>query len=60
MRLPLDEIYNLMRLARYRELYVLEQREAIIIHGILHQKSLEETNDVLVNLGDDKVPRNKA
>ena len=50
MRLPLDAICKLLYLADYPRLYVRELREAAIVHGILHKRSLEEINKTLKDI----------
>lgn len=60
MQCPLNEICDLLRLCGYRELYVRNLRDAIIMHGIMHQNSLEEINTTLFNLGEDKILRRKT
>ncbi len=60
MQCPLDEICDLLRLCGYRELYLRNLRDAIIMHGIMHQNSLEEINTTLFNLGEDKILRRKT
>lgn len=60
MQCPLNEICDLLRFCGYRELYVRNLRDAIIMHGIMHQNSLEEINTTLFNLGEDKILRRKT
>ncbi len=47
MRLKLWETWTLLHYANYRALYVLNLREAVIAHGIMHGKSLGEINKIL-------------
>ena len=47
MRLKLWETWTLLHCANYRALYVLNLREAVIAHGIMHGKSLGEINKIL-------------
>lgn len=47
MRLSLGQTWALLHFCQYRELYVLDPREAVIIHGIGHGKSIGEINKIL-------------
>lgn len=52
MAAPLEEIQALLRQAGYAEIYPKLRRDAIICHGILHQKTLSEINDTLFAEGE--------
>lgn len=52
MDVPLEEIQALLRQAGYAEIYPKIRRDAIICHGILHRKALDEINDALFAEGE--------
>ena len=52
MEAPLEEIQALLRQAGYAEIYPKIKRDAIICHGILHGRSLNEINDTLFSEGE--------
>ena len=52
MEASLEEIQKLLRQAGYAEIYPKLRRDAIICHGILHQKTLSEINDTLFAEGE--------
>lgn len=43
----LEETQELLRQAAYARLYPKNKRDAIVSHGILHQKTLSQINDIL-------------
>ena len=47
MKLSVDEIQELLRLYRFAPLSVTDEREAIILFGILKGMGLDELNDLL-------------
>lgn len=51
LRLSPGRAWALLHYTQYRELYVLDQRESIILHGLMHKKSLKEINNTLKEQG---------
>lgn len=43
----LEETQELLKRASYAQLYPKSKRDAVIIHGLLHQKELNDINDTL-------------
>lgn len=43
----LEETQDLLKRASYAQLYPKSKRDAVIIHGLLHQKELNDINDTL-------------
>ena len=43
----LEETQRLLKLSAYAQLYPKSKRDAVIIHGLLHQKELNDINDTL-------------
>lgn len=43
----LEETQELLKRASYAQLYPKTKRDAVIIHGLLHQKELNDINDTL-------------
>lgn len=49
MKMTLDETQRLLRLCKTGELYSKKKRDAIIMWGISHQKSLSDIHELLEN-----------
>lgn len=47
LRLTADETQKMMKLSGNRELYVRDQRDAIILFALQHHKTIMETNELL-------------
>lgn len=43
----LEETQDLLKRASYAQLYPKSKRDAVIIHGLLHKKELNDINDTL-------------
>lgn len=51
LNLTAAETDKLLKVARYKELYSRDQRDAIIKFCLLHEKSIQQTDDILYNRG---------
>ncbi len=53
MHLPVEDAQRLFRLCGHAQLYARDRRDAVILHGLLHSKSIQEVNAELFSGGLD-------
>jgi len=51
LQLTADETQTMLKLAGYRELYVRDARDTIILYALQHGKTIENTDDLLYDHG---------
>ena len=53
MGATVEDTQRLLRRRGLAELYAKDRRDAIILHGLLHQMTLDEVNNHLITAGED-------
>ncbi|MBO6040518.1 MAG: helix-turn-helix transcriptional regulator [Oscillospiraceae bacterium] len=53
MEAPLSQVQVLLAAAAYAELYISRRRDVILAYCLLHRKTVDETNELLDDLGED-------
>ena len=53
MEAPLSQVQVLLAAAAYAELYISRRRDVILAYCLLHRKTVDETNELLDDLGEE-------